>query len=354
MFRTIALLCCLALPTTASAFTKAEAKELYALAEAHRVGETAAYDPVRAFEILSELSDAGNLRATARLGTYYAQGIGTDASQELAENAYLTAIQGGRESARVSYAKYLARAGRFADADDQYALAAEAEVRSADMRRVLAHATGAMGDATNADIAARWAEFLSDPEALVSAIRYHDAAKTYGIMAEDHLDDVLALHRDPESRFSGKAAEAALIYLSQTKPYAQIDLQTELLDNPNLRTKIRIEHALRLAAQTKPERFWVASEEILADAPAPLFSRGLALTARKSRNGAIRIIQLELGKMGYAPGRPSGMLTTKTIRAMNRFCRDNDIWDTCRLGPAKGATIKAIGAAIGEAKGKIS
>ena len=61
-------------------------------------------------------------------------------------------------------------------------------------------------------------------------------------------------------------------------------------------------------------------------------------------------MQKELRALGYAPGRANGYLHRQTITAVGQFCRDQDIWQACKFGPAKSVAIKAVAAKLAEVR----
>lgn len=347
-------------PGLAQTLTKAEAKARYAQAEALRQGEVwtqsgliaGPYDPDQAFTLMHDLAQAGDLRATERLGYYYARGIGTAPSPAMAEASIQAAIDGGRDQAHVAMAKLWAEAGRVNDAEDRFALAQSMQLRAVTYNRLNMAARGYLGPAAQARSFVDIGALADDGDPNAQGLALWMLARGHGVPLDIERTVAATLHRarNESPKQAGRAAEALLAYLAAKHPDHDFALQAELAAHPFIRGKIRTEHGLRLAARTQAHRFWTASEQIMAQAPASSFARGLSLTRRHSRNAAVRIVQLELADMGYRPGRVSGYLTRPTIRAINQFCRDAGIWDTCKLGPAKSTTMKALGLAIAARK----
>lgn len=304
--------------------------------------------PDQAAAELRVLAEAGYARASERLAYASFKGLGVPRDVDAAIGYYLQAIEAGRMSARVSLGKVYLGNAQPREARDMLRQAA----RDGDMRAgatlAWAHASGRLGElsqkarglATLRDLAARDQRdaqmFMLD----VLARRPEIAAQSDAVINR--------LHERYETG-DAKAAEALLrYYRMRGHPRGTLEMRAELLQAPKIRDKIRIEEGLYLARDRQPGRFWPLSEELVRTAPKDVFARALAVSARINKNAYVRIVQQELRALGYRVGRPSPYLNAPLVRAINRFCRDTGIAETCAAGPLKSQTVKAVGAMLAE------
>lgn len=333
------------LPLDSIAANTPTAKQVYAQAEVLRLGTDVKSDPAAAFQIMKDLANTGHARAQDKLAYYYLRGIGTAINVKNAEVWYQAAIKNGRKSSRTSYAKLLLKQNAFDEALTQLTLATQAEVRGAATLLAVSHHDGSFGPLSKqvqgtADLT-KLAQ-TGDVRAIQYVLIRLARGDKFDLDSQRLMQDALQISRDPTNRYHAKTAEALLAFLRQKSDKKQQGLRAELLKNPDLRGKIWAAESLYLAVETNPASFWRASEEIVKSTNSNDYARALYLTSRLNKNAYVKILQKELGVLGYKPGRASGYLTSSTIRAITKLCKDIGISNTCRLGPLKSGSIKKI------------
>lgn len=149
-----------------------------------------------------------------------------------------------------------------------------------------------------------------------------------------------------------KFAAVALVYLSsQTdRSHEAIHKRAMLAEVSGIPDRVLSQELIRLAADMHPNQFWLEVEEILEDTQPENYAKAASTAFWINKNAWVRILQKELRALGYYQGRIDGRMTTRTIRAQNRFCRDRELWSICAAGPLRGATVRNVADAI--AKGK--
>lgn len=70
--------------------------------------------------------------------------------------------------------------------------------------------------------------------------------------------------------------------------------------------------------------------------------RILRASARANPNAFVYFVQARLLETGHLDGRVTGLLDTRTIRAINRFCVENDAAAACRTGPLSGPAVRFL------------
>lgn len=145
----------------------------------------------------------------------------------------------------------------------------------------------------------------------------------------------LALEGDP------KAAETALVYLTRVEP-DEIDRRLALFEVPGQSTIIRSSQEIALARSMRPSEFWLEADRLLRLADPNALERAAVATFRMNRNAFYFFLQGELSNLGYAPGPIDGILGPSTIQAIERFCRDRGIWDSCAHGPERIETVRSL------------
>lgn len=333
------------LPLDGIAANTPTAKQIYAQAEALRLGTDVKSDPAAAFQIMKGLANTGHARAQDKLAYYYLRGIGTAINVKNAEVWYQTAIKNGRKSSLTSYAKLLLKQNAFDEALSQLTLATRTDVRGAATLLAVSHHDESFGPLS------KQAQGTADLTKLaqtgdVRAIQYIlirlARGNKFDLDSQRLMQDALLIARDPTNRYHAKTAEALLAYLRQSHGREQRALRAKLVRTPDLRGKIWAAESLYLAVETNPTSFWGASEKIVKSTNSNDYARALYLTSRLNKNAYVRILQKELRVLGYKPGRASGYLTSSTIRAVTKLCKDIGISNICRLGPLKSGSIKEI------------
>lgn len=345
-------------PQSASANTAPApqtAKQIYAQAEALRLGKNIARDADTAFEMLNSLANDGYARAQDKLAYYHLRGIGTVPDVAMAEHWYRRAIDSGRDASRVSLAKLLIKQGAHSEALMQLDTAVQAEARGAAVARATFHhdaAFGALSTPKEGTQALSGFAMQGDVRAMQNVLTRISKGSVFDVDETALAEQLLTIARDTENRASGRSAEVLLNYYRLGSGRKAADLRAELLDHPSIRGKIRSAEALYLAHETERPQFNHAASDILSQTPDADFGRAMFIVSRLNKNAYVHVLQQELKSLGYAPGRASGYLTAKTIRAVNAYCRDAGIWPTCAHGPLRSKVVKEVARSIGETRAK--
>lgn len=312
-----------------------------------------ATDPQHAIATLQALSAAGYGRASDRLGYFSLTGRGMPQDTDAAIAYYQRAVADGRSASLMSLGKVYMRVGQHQQAIDTLAQAGDAGHIKAAAVLAWAHATGRLGPLSQPTAGLEQLVTLSTSGLREAEMYLLDAAARQNQRPRT-LETVLdALHTRHEAG-DAKAAEALLrYYRAQRHPRGTLAMRQSLLQTAGLRDKIRVEEGLYLARDANPARFWLLSEDLVASAPADVYARALAVTARINKNAYVRILQQDLRQLGYHVGRPSPYMNAPLIRAVKRFCRDSDMAADCIAGPLKSTTIKAVTAELAARRGAI-
>ena len=347
----LALSVCVALATAAQAtpntgVTKPTDKELFAQAEALRLGD----DTSAAFEMMMALAESGYGRAQAKVGYYYVKGIGTAPSSTDAAIWYRVAIAGGRDGARTSYAKLLMAEGQTQAALEQLNAGAAAGVLKARSLRAVLHYEGEFGAASDRDAARLELAALAtehDVPALLTMLRGTLAGDAFEVTGPQLEAALIAVVRSGTDKRAGKAAEG-LLKLWQEHPVGRNHtLRAELLAHPSLRTKVWADQSLRLAYDIESvDQFRQSAVHIVGQVPENHQARAFYLVSRLDKNAFVHVLQERLRDRGYYRGRTNGYLTHRTIQALTRFCQDAGIQDACRMGPLRSTVIKVVAAEL--------
>ncbi|MEM1078147.1 MAG: SEL1-like repeat protein [Pseudomonadota bacterium] len=302
--------------------------------------------PVEAVAAMTALAEAGYPRAIDRLAYFHSKGQGVPQDLVRARALYAQAVAAGYDRSLIPLGKIALSLGEVELAQESLERAVAAGLEKAAPVLAWAHATERLGAGSDparglADLRVLAALDSRDAQVFLLAglLKQPDAP---GAKAK-----VLAQLETRAVDGDAKAAEGLLRYY-RLRGLGSETTQTRaaLLETPGIRAKIRVEEGLYLAVERQPERFWLTSEDLLRDAPNPVFARALAVTSKLNKNAYIRILQAELTALGYRTGRPSPYLNAPLIRAVNQFCRDTGITESCRLGPLKSVTIKAVAAEL--------
>ncbi len=312
--------------------------------------DLAATDPAAAFRMIEALAQQGDARAMDRLGHFHVAGIGTAPDLHAAITQFRRAVAHGRTRSQLPLGANLLRAGDADGARAALQAATTADIPGAAATLAWAHATHAFGATSDAGAGLATLTTLAHGGDRIAQLRLVAlVAKTGAEVAG--LDAVLTALDARAMTGDMRAAETLLVYLRKRgHPRHDLAQRQRLLALPGLRTKAAVEEGLHIAARTHGSRFWTVSEDIVNDAPADLYARGLLTTYKINKNAYVRLLQKDLRALGYAPGRASGYLTSKTINAFTEFCRDRGISSACRRGPLNWVALQAATRALAQSR----
>ncbi|SMP27242.1 peptidoglycan-binding domain-containing protein [Shimia sagamensis] len=334
------------LATTNSPATELTEKELYAQAEALRLGD----DTGAAFEMMTALAESGYGRAQAKLGYYYLKGIGTVPSSADAATWYQAAIAGGRDGARTSYAKLLMADGQTQAALEQLNAGAAAGIEKARSLRAVLHYEGRFGAASDRDVARSELAALAaehDVPAMLTMLRGSLSGDAFEMTGSNLEAALISVARGNSDKRAGKAAEGLLKLWQEYPAEENQALRAEMLAHPSLRAKVWADQSLRLAYDIESDdQFRQSAVHIVGQVPEDQRGRAFYLVSRLDKNAFVHVLQERLRDRGYYRGRTNGYLTQRTIQALARFCQDAGIQDTCRLGPLRSNVIKVVAAEL--------
>ncbi|MEO1733530.1 MAG: hypothetical protein AAFR45_07870 [Pseudomonadota bacterium] len=320
-------------------------KERYTEAMAHQ-----ATAPELTVAGLQALADEGYARAMDRLAYMTFKGIGTAQETDVAIALYLQAFAAGRTSSLVSLGKVYLTIGEHQSARDTLREASDAGHIKAEAVLAWAHSTGRLGPLSKPETGFDALVTLASADARDAQMYLLDAATKINRTPPNLVAVLDRLHALQDAGDS-KAAEAlARFYRMNDHPRGTLATRAELLNTTGIRNKVRVEEGLYLARDRQPKQFWTASEQLVESAAPDVYARGLFVAARINKNAYVRIVQKELAALGYAVGPASPYMNRPLIRSLNQFCRDHDIYESCRRGPLKSSAIKAVAVKLAEVR----
>lgn len=307
--------------------------------------------PGAAFDAMMQLAGRGYAPALDRVGYYFRHGIGTQQDLERAGHWYAQAVAAGHLWSSASLAR-VHIALEQGDAAYELLQTAVAENRPG-TRRLLAtaHIDQQLGAASNPDLGRHMLEAMAE-HGNSKAARDLVARINWGRLPTPASDIAVSLIVQSGLEGEVKFAETALTYLSRSgkKRADVIETRALLVDTPGLRDQIASVERIRLAADQTPRQFWTKVEQVLADTYPENYARAASTAFWINKNSWVRVLQKELRNLGYYTGAAHGRMTTRTIRAQNRFCKDADIWHICAKGPLRGPSVRAVANAIANRK----
>lgn len=332
-------LTCISGSVEATTLSSKEFKEAY-----ERAFELEEASPHEAFDAMLKLAKGGHSKAQDRIGYYYRNGIGRDVDLTAARDWYQRAVDNGRAYSLTSLARIEISLGNEDAAFDLLNEAVELNMPGAQRLLAFSHIDRKLGDRSDPEVGLEtlMPMVLSRDEkaAIPLLLRYNwrrlpdPAPEALIELVED-----IALAGDP------KAAEAALWYLTRVEP-DKVARRSALFAVPNQRPSRHRSEEIELARDLVPSHFWLEAERVLSEAEPEAFQRAAITTFRINKNAFIRVVQKELSSLGYTAGRPDGIAGSRTISAINRFCRDHGISEACAHGPAKSITARALAAQL--------
>ncbi|MEM1428338.1 MAG: hypothetical protein AAGG09_02660 [Pseudomonadota bacterium] len=330
--------------TWAEAAPKADLspKEIYRAAEALR--DT---DPAAAFRTMEGLAGQGEGRALARLAYYHLKGIGTAADPHLAEGLYAEAVAAGHARSLLSRAKLLMRLGETDSAVELFDAAVAHSVKGAAAERASAHAQGRLGAASAPDRGWRELHRLAASGDTVAELALLKTA----VRRREPAGDEAALLSRVAARADagdGRAAETLLRYLRGPGRGTEgaLEARVALVEHAGLRPVVEVEERLHLSSQLEPAYFWLNAERLIMEAPAVARARALIVTAQINRNAYLWVAEDRFRALGHDVRGRRGYLTASRIRATNAICERVGSAETCRRGPIRMGTIKAVAPAL--------
>lgn len=306
-------------------------------------------DCVSEFEAAYARAQSGDAKAQDDLARYFRFGIGTKTDLLAAKDWYMRAASGGRGFSLLSLARVNLALGDGEAAYENLQAAIEQDVPNAGRQLAFAHIDRKLGVHSDPDIALPILLQMAragDPKASVPLLSRYNWKRLPSPAPEELVASVEQFGLSGDA----KAAEAALLYISQHAEITQSSLMRRkaLLGVPGLRATIKSAQEVLLVRDLNPGKFWLETERILMAAPSEGFARAALTTYQINKNAFYRVLQIRLAENGYQPGPVDGLLGRRTITALNRFCRDNDIEEICTTGPQRYSTVKVVANRLAE------
>ncbi|WP_299644027.1 hypothetical protein [uncultured Ruegeria sp.] len=313
-------------------------------------------DPVAAHAAMTSLAESGYVPAIDRVGYYFRNGIGSQKDLKAARQWYASAVDAGHPWSTASLARVEMEMGRGDVALELLRAGARDNQPGAERLLATAHIDRKLGAASDVKkgrtILERMAE-SGDQNAARDLMVRINWKRLRGPAPDTAVEQVVRAGLGGDARY----AAVALVYLSSQPDRSQEAIQTRamLAEVPGISDRVLSPELIKLAAETNPTQFWSEVEEILEDTQPENYAKAANTAFWISKNAWVRVLQKELHAFGYYQGRIDGMMTTRTIKAQNRFCRDRELWSICASGPLRGATVRTMAGAIAKEKhsGKI-
>ena len=204
---------------------------------------------------------------------------------------------------------------------------------------------------------------ISDPVAGLTALRelIEDRDVSTAIFASFRLeDDIYSQVLDQDAVFNiladaTKAGDSAATS-ALARAYRKMDIKgphSELIERYAGQIDLDDRVLELIFASYDPTDHQLSRErarEILASVDGPGFIKGMLQLRSLERTSYVYVLQAELAKLGYYNGPQSGLLTSRTIRAMLDFCSASGFLDECRMGPISQESSELIIEAIAKQK----
>ncbi len=308
-------------------------------------------DPAAAFAAMTRLAESGYAPALDRMGYYFRTGIGSQENLRTARHWYEQAVAAGHPWSTASLARVEIKLGH-GEAALKLLQAAEREGLPGTQRLLAtAHVDRQLGKASDLILGRKMLESLAaqgDKNAARDLVVRSNWGRLTGQVSAAAIGTVVQVGLEGDAR----SAEAALVYLSRVSDKREASLQTRaaLADVQGVRDRVLSVERIRLAAEQTPRQFWTKVEAILSDTETPNYARAATTAFWINKNSWVRVLQKELGSLGYYHGSVNARMTARTIRAQNQFCRDREIWNICASGPLRGPTVRAVASEIAALK----
>lgn len=304
-------------------------------------------DPHGTYSAMMSLAEEGYAPAIDRVGYYLRKGIGTRTDLEAARHWYMRAVEAGHPWSTASLARVEIELGR-GDTALQLLHAGVLEgLPGTERLLATAHIDRKLGAASDPQQGRAMLERMArngDRNAARDLVVRFNWKRLDGQASAAAVDQVVRAGLDGDARF----AKAGLTYLSQQTDKGEAAIRTRALlaAIPGIPDRTLSPELVRLAADTHPRQFWTKVEDILAATETDNYARTASTAFWINKNAWVRVLQKELRALGYYKGRINGRMTTRTIRAQNRYCRERGLWAICATGPLRGATVRAVAGAI--------
>lgn len=324
---------------------------LMPLAYAYQRGTYGEADLAQAIRYFTMAADAGDATAAKQLVAVYRAGTGSpDDTQMLIKYLGISADAGDTGAMRALAAFYLdgeAVPQDLALAEQYLRTASDAGDSAAGVLLGRALFDGQIGAGREAEgISLLQAAF--DGGAIDLAPRLADAyVRARGVDAD--LPKALGILQTA-SEAGDAAAKAALLnlYVRGSGRVLQPDLAAARALYETIPDEQRVgavaANAALLASHGQSAAEFGSMWTLFAELDATLKARTGAAILRINKNAYVYMLQGVLAERGHYSGDLTGMLTSSTISAINRFCAELDIVEECRFGPLARTTWDAIAA----------
>ncbi|MGV8833398.1 MAG: tetratricopeptide repeat protein [Devosia sp.] len=279
----------------------------------YRTGTGSVDDEKMALKYLRISADAGDISAMRAMSNMYLRGLGVPEDKALAEQYLRAALDAGDDSAKPVLGTALIR-NQFGDSREAEGVA-------------LLQSSFDAGDASAAAVLAD--AYLRGKGVEANAQKAQDillgGSKAGDINA---MAGLLTLY----VRGMGRALPpdlAAAHALYDTIP-------------PDQRTGTVAANGALLAAGGKSNADFANTWALFDTLDTNLQARTGLQILRTNPNAYVYVLQSLMTEQGQYAGELTGMLTSSTISAVNRFCADHDITMECRFGPLARTTWQAI------------
>jgi TPR repeat protein len=332
-----------------------EPRAMMRFGEALVLGRGTAVDIPRGVSLLRMSADKGNSSAALILAELYAQGTidGADGAQSIA--FYERAAELGRDMALVKLAQIYSQ-GIIVPADAQravsyYRKAVKAGRKDAMLALGVAMAErkfGRVGKRAEGYALLKEASRLGQPDAVVFMADCHFSG--HGVPRNP--DMAIRILRQAWDEGNVKAGLKLLsIYRDGRKNAVK---KNDFLANYYFR---RVSHALtaeevafesvllKASRASARQQYENIRQEIgdMSDKSRPIAVRKMRIT---NPNAYVYLVQARLGALNVYNGRPTGLLTSKTTRAIHKYCLARSKADVCRKGPLTSEVASAISEAF--------
>jgi uncharacterized protein len=321
---------------------------LFELAEAYYAGRGTDRDLEQAFEIYTRLADVANERALYRLGEFYRRGLLQPPDPVAAIAAYQASVDAGYEKALLKLGELQLSAGLGMQALQSLERAAAQGLSDAEVVLAIGHFQGAFGEGSKPEQGIRELKRLAEQGNFAAAkivlkLQEQRSTRIADLDLEAVLTHVEAVAADGD-RNATEALARAYRELRRIVPDARAK-HTRVVEElgEQLRpSRFIVEKLYSIYDPGAPKASRPAMAKLIQAAPDDAYLSGMLALRSLDRNSYVYVLQIEMKAAGLYAGRVSGDMSTPTLLANLRFCRELGIAETCRDGPLTRDAVKLI------------
>lgn len=310
----------------------------FVLATAYESGTGTDVNIAKAREMFEDLAAQGHAMSLAKLGQYARTGTFADPDQLAAIEYYRAAAEGGFSWAWMVLANLTLEVGDYEQSIEAYEQAVANGIAKAGAEFARRHFLREFGQFSDRELGAQLLEARAeagDVDAISEALILWER-RSRRIETLD-LEGVIAI-LDEKMREGDELATRALarayrvlrwrIPKARTRHAQLVEEFGDQLGRHYMREYLFDTYDLGAHASSRR-----AAYDVIRQLQGQEFRDGAMALRATEPTAFVYLLQKELSELGYANLRASGTMNGVTLRAVLRFCDDNEIMSTCTHGP---------------------